>query len=152
MGFFKTIQAIFSDTGLVSTVGKGIDKAIFTDEEKSDAWMLLIQAYHPFKLAQRYIALGLLFLMGIGFLASAAVRIIGSALCDPVMMQGANDTIIYYKWWIEDSAWLATTTIAMFGEPFLYAVAFFFAGGTMNGVVELMAKRRNRLMGIKQDK
>lgn len=153
MGIFKTMTSVFSGDKLIETAEKGIDKAIFTDEEKSDVWLLMLQAYHPFKIAQRYLSFGMLGLMGFGFFLSTGVRVLGSIFCEPVMTTNIRtDEILYYRWWIEDSAWIMTNTIAMFGEPFLYAIGFYFAGGTMNTFVEYMAKRRNKLIGLDKEK
>lgn len=76
MGFFSSIfssdDAISKTTDAVISAG---DKLFYTDEEKADMKQKLmsyhlesLKFYEPFKLAQRYLAIGLLFLFGSAFL------------------------------------------------------------------------------------
>lgn len=146
MGFFTAAKAIFSSGDMIDKVSKGIDKSIFTKEEQSDAWLMVIKAYEPFKIAQRYIALGLLFILSVTLLLAAGVRIGGSIFCEPVLMTKPGDAIIYYKWWVDDSTWLMNTVVELFAEPFFYAIVFYYAGGAGEGLVNrMMAKKRNIL-------
>lgn len=130
MGFFTTIKNIFSADGVVESVSKGVDKAFYTKEEKAEGFERMLQLYTPFKLAQRYIALSLLFLLGASWLLACIVRLGGNMLGTPIELDGE-----IIKWWMDDSAWIATNSLSMFGEPFFYSVVFYFGGGAGEGVV-----------------
>jgi uncharacterized membrane protein YjdF len=50
------IKGLFSSAKLVDNVSSGLDKIVFTGEEKADNFALLMQLYVPFKTAQRALA------------------------------------------------------------------------------------------------
>lgn len=54
MGLFATI---FGSDSVIQAGIDGIDKMVYTDEEKSDKKALFLKLYVPFKLAQRYLAM-----------------------------------------------------------------------------------------------
>ncbi len=54
---WNVIKSIFSSSSLIETGMKGIDKAIFTDQEKKELHLKMLPHYQAFKLAQRLLAL-----------------------------------------------------------------------------------------------
>ncbi|QZI90438.1 hypothetical protein MYOV003v1_p0114 [Vibrio phage 207E48.1] len=64
MSFLSAIGGIFSPDKLIDKVSRGVDKLVYTDEEKSNTFERMLRLYEPFKIAQRYISLALLFLLG----------------------------------------------------------------------------------------
>ncbi|AUR97896.1 TMhelix containing protein [Vibrio phage 1.244.A._10N.261.54.C3] len=140
MGFFKVLGSLFSSEGIVSSVTKSVDMLVYTDEEKAGARERLLKLYEPFKIAQRYIALSLLFLLGCSWFLAVVVRLAGNMLCTPIMLDGEM-----IKWWMDDSAWIASNAMSMFGEPFFYSVVFYFGGGAGEGIVRNMKSKTAKL-------
>lgn len=132
---------LFSPDKLIDTVSKGVDKVFYTDEERANTWERMVRLYEPFKLAQRYIALSLLFLLGGSWFIAVVVRLGGNMFATPLMMDGE-----VIRWWIDDSAWIATNALSLFGEPFFYAVVFYYAGGAGEGLVGKMMKGKDKLL------
>jgi hypothetical protein len=52
---WQNIKGIFSSEKLIDNISSGIDKSIYTAEEKADGFTLLLKLYEPFKIAQRYL-------------------------------------------------------------------------------------------------
>lgn len=140
MGIWKGIASIFSDSNIVERVSNGIDKSIYTDEEKSDAYAKMLSLYEPFKMTQRLLGVGMFIIMTLSLIASGILRVAGNAFCDPLIIEG-----VVYRWWVDDSTWLLDQTIAMFGEPFLYVSVLYFGGGAFEGVANRMSARRDAL-------
>lgn len=140
---FDAIRNIFSMDKVVDHVSKGVDKAFYTDEERSDAWQLALAMYEPFKLAQRFLTLGLLFVLSSSLFLAVLIRVLGNIFLLP-------DNVLAGEifWWVEDSKWLITESFTMFGEPFLYCCIFYTGGGAGEGIVKGIVNRRNAAKAI----
>lgn len=134
------IKSIFSDSNVVEHVSNGIDKAIYTDEEKSDAYANMLKLYEPFKMTQRLLGVGMFVILSLTLMLAGALRIGGNMFCDPLIIEGE-----IIRWWVEDSAWLLDQSLAIFGEPFLYVSILYFGGGAFEGVANRMSGRRDKL-------
>lgn len=51
------LKGLFSSKTVIDNVSSGIDKAIYTNEEKIDNFKVMLSLYAPFKIAQRLIAI-----------------------------------------------------------------------------------------------
>lgn len=145
---FSTIKSIFSSEKVVEGVSNGLDKMFLTNEEKLDNWERLLTLYEPFKLAQRLIALTLLFCLAMSFLLAAIVRIGGWLFYDPspeilnLVLQGT-----YTPPYIETSEWLVLNAYKLFFEPFTWAVIFYYGGGASEGLVNAWKNRNKGFLG-----
>ena len=97
----NVIAKIFGSTKVINAGISGIDKAIYSAEEKADYHLKFLSAYEPFKLAQRVIA----FSFVIPFIAFGSFGLAFN-----------NEEIV-------------TKAIDMFGTPVAIIVGFYFAGG-----------------------
>lgn len=105
----------------------GVDAALYTDQEKAGGFLNLLKGYEPFKIAQRLLMLMVtipyvliwvlcaLMLMSVGFVDGATGKAIGEAA--RVTGEMNNNTL---------------------GVPVSLVVAFYFAGGALEGVVGRM--------------
>ena len=105
---------------IVDGVYNGIDKSFFTEEEKAQYFLKLLEAYHPFKLAQRLIAL--LFVIPYVFVVLVFLGLfsVGLFLHDNVMIDVSLDLLDYVN--------------KYFGVPVSIIVGFYFAGGAINSL------------------
>jgi uncharacterized membrane protein len=53
----KLLGRLFGSEKTIDKISSGIDKAVFTKEEKADEFRVLLKLYEPFKVAQRLLAL-----------------------------------------------------------------------------------------------
>ena len=102
----------------------GVDKAIYTSEEKAAGFINLLKHYEPFKLAQRLLALVVtipyvvvwllcsLMLVSVIFVEPATAKLIEEAA--RTLGELNNDTL---------------------GVPVALILAFYFGGGALEGVV-----------------
>lgn len=140
MGIWKGIASIFSNSDVVEHVSNGIDKSIYTDEEKAEAYSTLLKLYEPFKMTQRVLSVGMFVILFLTLFISATLRVVGNMVCEPTIIEGQ-----IIRWWVEDSTWIMNQSIGMFGEPFLYASVLYFGGGAFEGVANRMAGRRDAI-------
>ncbi len=105
---------------IVDGVYNGVDKSFFTEEEKAQYFLKLLEAYHPFKLAQRLIAL--LFVIPYVFVVLVFLGLfsVGLFLHDNVMIDVSLDLLDYVN--------------KYFGVPVSIIVGFYFAGGAINSL------------------
>jgi hypothetical protein len=89
----------------------GIDKAIYTNEEKAENFTTLLRLYEPFKIAQRLLALT----FGIPYALAWLITFVSSFFRDNVDAQ------------------LAILSGTM-GQIVLAIIAFYFLGGTLTGL------------------
>ena len=110
----------------------GVDKAIYTPEEKAEGFLQLLKAYEPFKLAQRYLML-LVSIPYVSLHAIASLQILlvgwfggatGKALHESalVLMEQNNETL---------------------GLPFAIIVSFYLGGGAVEGVVNRFRQKQS---------
>lgn len=107
----------------------GVDKLVYTDEEKAEMrlkaaqqFLQLLKAYEPFKLAQRLLALIFAIPYVLIWLVSAILFIIGALF--PQFIDA-----------IEVSKELAKMNNETLGTPVAIILAFYFSGGMLEGVV-----------------
>lgn len=102
----------------------GVDKAIYTDQEKAGGFLNLLKAYEPFKVAQRLLALVVSIPYVLVWLMSAGM-LVAAGFVDPA-----------YGKQIEESARvLAELNNETLGLPTALVLGFYFGGGAVEGVV-----------------
>ena len=132
MGFFSSI---FGTKDIVKDGLKMIDEAFYTDEEKAQDTMKLlekkaelkirqIEAYHPYKKTQRFLALSFVFIYLFIMVNGVVSQLYGLVNLDDVKnaLKFANEM------------WL--------GEIVLIIVTFYFGGGAVEGVLEKMKGKK----------
>ena len=114
MGWLKSIFT-------PSTIVSGIDKMVYTDEERADTQATLLKLYEPFKLAQRYLAV-----------------MFGSTYClgwfITLMISFVTDVT-------EQMAYLTSGDM---GNIVLAIVGFYFFGGAAEGAVNSFRKAKEK--------
>jgi hypothetical protein len=105
------IKSIFSASGVVDSVTKGIDSAIFTDQEKKELHLKMLPHYEAFKLAQRVIAFLFCGLFAFSFLFYILL------ITFHVELEASNIIDAVKEFYL--------------GEITLTIVAFYFGGGTI---------------------
>ena len=114
--------SIFGKGDVIEKASKGIDKAIFTDEEKADYMLKFLKAYEPFKLVQRYLAVmfgGTYLLVRI---ACAVMFIVGASTGNGELIQGSD--------------MLASRNNETLGTPVSLIMGLYFGGGMLEGIVK----------------
>ena len=113
----------------------GIDKLVYTDEEKADMrlkaaqqFLQLLKAYEPFKLAQRLLALIFAVPYVFVWIVAATLFVIGAIW----PQYGAA---------IEASKTLAKMNNETLGTPVAIILAFYFSGGMLEGVVRRIKQK-----------
>jgi len=113
----------------VDGVYNGIDKIVYTDEEKAEmrlkaaeSFLKLLKAYEPFKLAQRFLAMSVTLSYLLIWLVSAGLFIYG----------GVNESNVI----IETSKELAKWNNEMLGLPVSLILGFYFSGGMLEGAID----------------
>lgn len=132
MGFFSSI---FGTKDIVKDGLKMIDEAFYTDEEKAQDMMKLLEkkaelkirqleAYHPYKKTQRFLALSFVFIYLFIMVNGVVSQLYGLVNLDDVKnaLKFANEM------------WL--------GEIVLIIVTFYFGGGAVEGVLEKMKGKK----------
>jgi len=108
----------------------GVDKAIYTNEEKAQGFLDLLKAYEPFKIAQRLLALVVSIPYVVVWLMSAAM-LVAAGFVDPA-----------YGKQIEESARvLGELNNDTLGMPVALVLGFYFGGGAVEGVVDRFRKK-----------
>lgn len=121
----KTVDGIYN----------GVDAAVYTAQEKAQYFLDLLKHYEPFKLAQRLIALCIistyLFVWVI-----AGILLVASVFFDPNIPDDAAAAYISKSaQLVAASKQLAADNNEILGMPTGFIVAFYFAGGAIEGVV-----------------
>ncbi len=104
----------------VDGIYNGIDKSFFTAEEKAEYFLRLLEAYHPFKLAQRFIALLFVVPYILSFMVALGSFLIGLYLNEKNFIDGSIALIDFANKYL--------------GIPVSVIVAFYFAGGALNSL------------------
>ncbi|MCM2973788.1 hypothetical protein [Larsenimonas suaedae] len=102
----------------------GVDKAIFTDEEKATRFMSLLKLYEPFKLAQRLLALSVTLPYVVVWLLCACMLVF-SGFVEP----GYGEQVS------EAARALGELNNDTLARPVTLVLSFYFAGGVLEGVV-----------------
>ncbi|SFP60574.1 hypothetical protein [Hydrogenimonas thermophila] len=132
MGFFGSL---FGAKEIVEDGLKMIDEAFYTDEEKAQDKLVLLEkkselkikqleAYHPYKKTQRFLALSFVFIYLFIMLNGVVGQLYGVVSIDDVKnaLKFANEM------------WL--------GEIVLIIITFYFGGGAAEGILEKMKGKR----------
>jgi hypothetical protein len=114
MSFWGTL---FGSETIVQAGIDGIDKIVYTDEEKADNKLLFLKAYEPFKLAQRF----LMMIVGIPYMTCWLATFIVSFYSVDVTFQTAM---------LEGNV----------GSVFWTIAAFYFGGGLLEGGIKAYKK------------
>jgi len=77
---------LFGSDKVINDVSSGIDKAIFTREEKADYLLKFLKAYEPFRIAQRVLAIMFSATFLFGILTSFVIFSVGAIVKDAVFV------------------------------------------------------------------
>lgn len=114
---------IFGTEKVIDGIYNGIDKSIFTTEERADHFLRILKAYEPFKLLQRFLAL----IVGIPYMFIWI-------MCAIFYIYGLTvDDLVTAERMIEGSKELAKLNNEQLGMPFAIILSFAFGGGMLEG-------------------
>ncbi|QJT71436.1 hypothetical protein GR28A_00148 [Vibrio phage vB_VcorM_GR28A] len=145
---FSWLKGIFTADEAIEHISNGIDKSFYTREEKAENWNRLLELYEPFKRAQRVLAFGMFGILAFSLLLSASVYL-GSLFWADYYITTPNNEVIINTRYKDFSLWLIKESFATFGEPFLYAVIFYYGGGSAEGLATRIMDRRKRMREAK---
>lgn len=141
MGFFARLFG--SDNVInkaVDGIYNGVDSIVYTDQEKaenenkkSSLKVQLLNAYAPFKIAQRFIAL----IVGIPFVAIHLITFI--AWIVSIFFLGSSPG---YNFTFEQLSLIGEWNNKTLGEPFAYIIGFYFFGGAAEGIVRARNEKK----------
>lgn len=147
---FKWLGSVFSSEKMIDNVSSGVDKAFYTDQEKREGWERLARLYEPFKIAQRYIAFGLFFMISIMMILAVVVRLSGFWFEPTPQELKLISEGSYIPFYIATSEWIVLQVYKLFFEPFLWAVVFYYGGGATEGLVEKWKNRNSNFVQSKR--
>ena len=113
---------LFTNDNLIDSAVAGVDKLIFTQQEKADYLLRFLKAYEPFKIAQRLLALAFSSVFLFIFLIAVAMFLYGTAIMEEFFVLQAYELM---KW-----------NISTLGTAVSLIIGFYFAGGMLEGVVK----------------
>ncbi|PHR57297.1 MAG: hypothetical protein COA44_06245 [Arcobacter sp.] len=129
------IKSLFGNTDLVRNGMSAIGKMVFTPEEKADYLIRFLNAYEPFKIAQRILAIMFSGVFLSVFIMSVIIYVMGIFTEDigraGFLLASAHDLINF--------------NIDTLGLPTSMIVGFYFGGGMIEGVI------RSRIKDFKND-
>jgi hypothetical protein len=108
---FEGIKSIFSPSKLIDTVSAGVDKMVYTTEEKADFFGVMMKLYAPFKKAQRYLATIFCVPYALAFFVTFCVSFFTNVNTQILMLKGDIAVIVGL------------------------VVSFYFGGGFVEGVI-----------------
>jgi hypothetical protein len=118
---FEIFKHIFSGKEALKTVSGVIDEMVYTKEEKADNELSkarlkinTLNAYNPFKLAQRVLAIGITLLI----IVLAVISVIASIMNAPHIVNDIYEIADHFK----------------IDWAFITIIAFYFAGGTIESM------------------
>jgi hypothetical protein len=123
MWLVNIFKSIFSSSPIVDATLKGVDKALFTEQERAEMHRDNLKNYEAYKIAQRVLAFGFTGLYMFIFLVYVTLLIMDSAHAYQIL--DAVDK--FYLNYIQ-----------------LSIVIFYFGGGAANGVVEKIKQRLSK--------
>ena len=103
--------------GVVDGIYNGVDKLVYTEEEKSDNFARILKLYEPFKIAQRLLALIFGIPYAIGWMATFVA-----------------------SFYVEDVDAQLELLGGDMGNIVLAIVGFYFLGGAMTGALKSKGK------------
>lgn len=109
---------LFGKDSVIEAGISGIDKVIFTEEEKSDVKLMFLKAYEPFKLAQRLIAMTVIPPYVLAWFITFGIRAAG-----------------------QDIAQLLELLTGDMGTIVAIIVTFYFGGGAAEGIISKFKER-----------
>lgn len=104
----------------------GVDSIVYTDQEKAERLERMLKLYEPFKLAQRLIALA----VGAPFVTIHTIVCL--VWIASVFVVGDS---VAYEFVKGEMAAIASSNNETLGTPFTVIVAFYFAGGAGEGII-----------------
>ncbi len=119
----ELLASIFGSKNVINKGMSAIDAMVFTDEEKVNAKMKLLDHYKPFKLAQRLLAFMYSFVFLTIYLTSVTLWIIGGVFVEDIDRSG---------YLMELAKELAVWNTTALGSIILLIIGFYFAGGVMD--------------------
>lgn len=128
------LARIFGSSSVIKQAADGIyngvDKAWYTDEEKSAGFLDLLKSYEPFKLTQRLLAISVTVpFVFIWVICSLMLTASG-------FMSGADAKALE-----ETARTLGEINQNTLGTPVALVLAFYFGGGMLEGVVRAKSAR-----------
>lgn len=120
---------IFGSKKVIDNTISGVDKLFYTNEEKADYHLKFLEAYEPFKLAQRLLALIVVGAYIFVFLLAAFLMIWGGVTGNEMVTKTSADLIK-----LENDS---------LGWPVITILAFYFAGGTVNTLRQMKKRQPN---------
>lgn len=154
-------STLFGSTETVNKIADGVydglDAVVYTKEEeerdnitKSELKIRLLQAYEPFKVAQRLLSL----VVGIPFVLLWAVIGLSWLICigyfgfqEPVMNEGIMVVSPQYHFITSQLKTLGALNNQTLGEPFSIIIAFYFLGGAGEGMIKAYVNRKTQAGG-----
>ena len=113
---------LFTNDNLIDRAVAGVDKMIFTQEEKADYLLRFLKAYEPFKIAQRLLALAFSSVFLFVFPIAVAMFLFGTFTMEEFYVLQAYELM---KW-----------NISTLGTAVSLIIGFYFAGGMLEGAVK----------------
>jgi hypothetical protein len=139
----RLLSKLFGSDEVIDAGMSAIDKAVFTEEEKADYKIKfagvkvdLLEAYKPFKLAQRLLAL----IVGIPFVI---IHVIIFLIQICLLLFAINYGSETYDFAMTQLDLMVQRNNQTLGEPFAWIVGFYFFGGAGEGIAK-------KLRGIKK--
>lgn len=130
---FGVIKSLFSP----GDISKGIDAAVYTNEEKADNFKSLLGLYEPFKKAQRLLALTLSLPFVFIHLLAAFVWSV-SSFFDPCLAE----SVCKASQLVSTATDLSTWNNETLGTPVALILGFYFGGGAVEGVARSIVNRK----------
>ena len=119
------ISKIFGSDKIIDKGMAGIDALVYTDQEKSETKLELLERYEPFKLAQRLLALLFSSIFLIVFMWAVIIWSIG-AFTEDLEKAGYLMSIAFE---------LADWNVKTLGTAVSLIVGFYFTGGLIEGAI-----------------
>lgn len=134
------LSKLFGSDKVIDAGISGIDKAFYTKEERAEDEltkigykMAFMKLYEPFKVAQRFVAL----IVGIPFVSVHIVIMIAWVLSIYLITGEDRYTFVTAQLNLMQEA-----NNQVLGEPFMWIVIFYFAGGAGEGLISKYMSRK----------
>jgi hypothetical protein len=123
---------LFGNKNVVDSVIGGIDKSVFTREEKADYLLKFLSAYEPYKLAQRILAIMFSSVFLMAFIVAFIVFSYGSIVGNMEIVKSGKDILGVLS--------------DVLGLPISLILGFYFAGGTINSFMRKYDTKKNEIV------
>ena len=121
--YLHLLGKLFGSKKIIEAGISGLDKAIYSAEEKADYHLKFLAAYEPFKIAQRLLALLVISIYLFVFLVGSLFMLYGGIVDNETYVLISKDLLNLNN---ETLAWAVITILA-----------FYFAGGTVNSISQM---------------